>query len=75
MEADIHVVSWQVAERSRQKIIIGNYEVRVGGVVAAKTSFNDGYDSIEVQIPNALMAKIEAIDAEVRQAVIDNFAK
>ena len=75
VEVNIVVIKWSVVEKNKQKTIGGTYEVRCGTAVLSTSNFNDSYSSTEVSIPATLMTEVEAIDAKVRQAIVDNFTK
>jgi len=75
MELKIEIKEWKVGKTdNNQKIIGGEYEIKCGNSVVATADFNLGYNATKIPIPAKLMAKIEAIDDEVRQAIVDNFS-
>ena len=75
-EMRIEAKEWKMTTDDKGvKKIAGEYTVKCGATEVAKEDFNQGYSGTTINFPTALLAKIEAIDAEVRQAVVDNFTK
>jgi hypothetical protein len=76
MELQMVAKSWKyITDDKGRRKIAGTYAVKCGSKEIATKEFNDGYSSVEINFPATLEAKIEAIDAEVRQAIIDSFTK
>jgi len=76
MQLKIETKSWKLTTNDDgQKIIAGEYEVKCGKEVVASKSFNDGYGCIKIVIPATIVAKVEALDVEIRQTIIDSFEK
>jgi len=80
MEMDIVIKEWKVKTGdNKQKTIGGIYQVRLGNQVVSESTFNDvgvwGYQTTDINIPPEIMVEVEAIDAKVKQAIIDNFTK
>ena len=75
MELEIKTKSWQlVREEGKPATIGGEYVVEMAGKIVSTTSFNTQYDSTVIKIPPELLSKINDIDVEVKQAIIDNFS-
>ena len=75
MELRIVTDSWKLTTKkeSGQKIIAGTYEVKCGKETVASKSFNDGYGAMDIIIPASIVAKVEEIDEEIRQAIVKSF--
>lgn len=76
MEMDIVVKEWKMLIGEKKlKTIGGTYQVKMNSLVVSESSFNDGYQTTDINIPADILLEVEAIDAKVRQAIIDNFTK
>ena len=76
MDVEIVVKDWGVKEKEdKSKTIAGSYAVRMLGKDVATQAFNSGYGSTDIPIPAKLMAKLEDIDAEIKQVIIENYTK
>ncbi|KKN75887.1 hypothetical protein LCGC14_0375950 [marine sediment metagenome] len=72
----IEAKSWRYGEDDEgEKKLGGTYVVKCGKTEVAEKNFNLGYSNTPIKFPAALLAKIEAIDAEVCQAITNNFAE
>jgi len=73
---EIVVKKWYVEEDEKTKVktVAGVYEVRSGKEVIASQTFNgSSYGSADIPLPPEIMVKVNAIDEEIRQAIVDNF--
>lgn len=77
MELRIETKSWKLttSEEGGQKIIAGTYAVKCGKETVAEKGFNDGYGAISITIPASIVAKVEEIDDEIRQTIVESFEK
>lgn len=74
MEVQIVVSEWKlVQEEKKQPIIRGKYDVRVGGQTIASQTFNENYVGVPITIPAELMAKVEALSAEIKDVIVKNY--
>ena len=74
MELKIIVKEWKIGIKDdKSKTIGGVYAVMCGKTEIATSNFNLGYDCAKIAIPAEFMARIEAIDEEVRQTITNNF--
>jgi len=74
MEMEIVVSEWKIKiSDKKQKTIAGKYQVKIGTAVISESEFNDGYNSTDIMIPAELIAKVEAIDTLVKDAIVKNF--
>jgi hypothetical protein len=74
MEMDIVIKEWKmITKDTKQKTIGGTYQVKMGNTVVSESTFNDGYQTTDISIPADILAKVEAFDAELREAIIKNF--
>ncbi len=74
MNLRIETESWKLKTNDEgQKIISGSYAVKLGKEVVATKTFNDGYGAMNVTIPASIVAKAEALDIEIREAIVKSF--
>lgn len=69
----LKVSSWEVREKDGEKTVAGVYVVTLGGKEIAKQAFNGDYGSCKIVIPPEILVKINAMDAEIKQAIINNY--
>ncbi len=76
MNIEIVISNWNViTKEDKSKTVAGEYQVNKNGKEVAKQSFNDGYNNTPIAIPAEIMVKLEAIDKEIKKAIVDNFEK
>ena len=78
MELKITAKSWRYAFKDEDKTeigrtICGTYAVMMGDKIIAEKTFNSGYGSVDMALPAELMVKVEALDAEIKQAIVESF--
>ena len=74
MEVKIVTKKWKLdTDDNGTKKISGEYEIKCGASKIAESTFNGSYSSTTaISFPVELMTEVEALDAKVRQAIIDN---
>ena len=77
MEMRIELKSWKCVEKDKGegKTVAGAFSVKCGDETVATRDFNQGYGNMTIAIPAAVMVKVEEIDKEIKQIVINNFRK
>ncbi|HEC66838.1 MAG TPA: hypothetical protein ENI23_16305 [bacterium] len=74
MELVISVKEWKIITKDdKSKTIAGEYAVTCGPNEVAKSNFNNGYDSTDIQIPTDLLAEAEILDTKIKQTISAHF--
>jgi len=74
MELTISIKEWKIkTKEDKSKTIAGEYAVMCGPNEVANSSFNDGYNSTDIQIPADLLTEAETLDKKIQAAVLKNF--
>ena len=75
MEITLQLKDWHMSrEEGKQATIAGTYAVMMAGKEISTSIFNGAYGT-QIDIPPEILVKINEIDAEIHQAIIDNFTK
>lgn len=74
MQMEIVVSEWKmVIDDKKQKTIGGKYQVKIGTSVVSESTFNDGYNTTDINIPSEILVEIEKMDDKIKDAIIKNF--
>lgn len=75
MEVKITLKNWEIVRNDKKQTIIkGRYTIINGPIEIAVQSFNEGYGSIELPLPPALMAEAEALTEKIAEAITEYYS-
>jgi len=73
MEVSVELKTWKFVQTETERNIAGTFVVKAGVVEVANQEFNSGYNASKVLFSTELMAKAEALTAEIAKELTKTF--
>lgn len=74
MELEILIKEWRIkTKEDKSRTVAGTYAVMCNANEVATSTFNDGYNSTDIQISAELLVEAESLDEKIKNAITKNF--